>query len=232
VKRAAAEFVGWVVVVLFALAVGWVVARQAARLVGADLPTFDAGLIATFAGVVAGVPVALLLGSISSRAGNRSASRERSDARRRVLRVIQRDLNETMAELVARDRNEVVGRTLRTDVWQTLSASGELALIADPDLVNVLARAYHFVATTSDLERQLWLAYHDPAQWTLRRDHDTGAEVSGRHRLSLAASISDIDPHTKAAVDVALTELASVFGEPPPPNLPLRVDRPDDDRTA
>jgi uncharacterized membrane-anchored protein YhcB (DUF1043 family) len=211
-----------VVAAIAAAVVAWLLARWIADAAGLDRIGVEAGLISTFAGVVAGVPIALLLARIGERAAARQSQRDVDERRRRVLKILRTDLDETMDELVARNRGVAIARTLRTDVWQAMAASDQLTLIDDPELLSTCARAYHFIASTADLERQSWLAMHDPAQWRSRINRATGEESSAVFRQSLEAATRELDPATKAAIDVALTALSSALGVDPPVDRPLR----------
>lgn len=226
--RTILELVGWFAAAAVAAAVAWLVARQIAEVVGADPASVDAGLIATYAGVVAGVPIALLLARVGARAAARQAQTEVDERRRRVLSILRTDLDETMDELAGRDRSVAIGRTLRSDVWQALAASDQLTLIDDPELLSSCARAYHFIGTTADLERQIWLAVHDPQQWIGRVERGTGRDMTARFRQSLEGALRELDPDTKAAIDVALERLSVALGVPPPTNRPLRADHSQD----
>lgn len=216
----------WIAALFVVFLIVFVLSRGLALLFGTDRAIVDAGVIATFTGVAGGVPVALLIGRLLDAERRRLAALAREGQRMRLLKTIQRDLLENLAQLVERDRSEATIPYLRTDVWTTLSVSGELALVDDPDLLDVLARAYHRIATISELEREIWEAFHDPAQWTHRVERGTGKDMTGRLRQSLEAAVRNQDPHAKAAIDGALGRLARELDEPPPQNGPLKVDRP------
>jgi hypothetical protein len=187
-----------------------------------DVAAVQIGMVATAAGIIAGVPLSIYLAAFSERQARSVAAKERERARSELLTLIRTDLLETLDELVARDRSEVVGRALRTDLWTAVSASGELALIGAPSLLASIARAYHFVGTTAYLERQIWEAVHDPEKLTQRITRD-GRDASLEIIRGLIRAECEMDRFTKAAVDVALGELSAAVGLEPPPDRPLRA---------
>jgi hypothetical protein len=110
-------------------------------------------------------------------------------------------------------------------MWEALSASDELQLVGDVDLLREVARAYRWIGATAYLERQHWEAMHDPAQWRTFIDVQRQKDVTGQFRSALQRALANGDGPTKAAIDVALEVLSRELGEDPPPNLPLRVDQ-------
>ena len=210
-------------IIAAALAFGIVfaVARGLGSWFGAEQTAVDGVVIATFAGVVGGVPVALLHAWLASREAQRQDAAERVARRAQLLRTMQVDLTENLEQLVERDRSKATVPFLRTDLWQALTGSDQLALLGDPALLGILARAYHRVGLTADLERQIWNAVHDPAHSAHRVERATGRDVSGRYIEWLVEATRDQDPHTKAAIDVALEHIARELGEAPPPNMLL-----------
>lgn len=212
----------WLLAVVAVFLVVFGLARGLSLLFAVDVKTVNAGVIATFTGVAGGIPVALLVGRWLDARQRRQETGARSLRQERVLRTLQTDLVEVLDELVSRDRHQAVFPYLRTDVWHAIADGGQLELIDDPEILNALARAYHRIEATADLERQIWESFHDPMQWTRRISRQTGEDVSGRELQFLTDAVRNQDPHAKAAIDVALERLASFFGEAPPPDRALR----------
>jgi hypothetical protein len=149
---------------LVALVVAFVIVFGLARglIFAVDTTTVDAGLIATFTGWRAVSQSLLLVGRWLDARQRRRVEEARSLARNRLLRTLRADLAGNLDELVRRDRSQVVFPYLRTDVWHALADGGQLELVEDSELLDVLARAYHRIGVTADLERQIWEAVHGP----------------------------------------------------------------------
>jgi hypothetical protein len=170
---------------------------------------FLLGLLATFAGVIAGVPVALALAE-GDRIAARAAEKVREDDRRDdVLRLIHTDLCETLQQLLGLDRQsrqEVVAPFLGSGLWSALASSGELALLAgDPKLLRDVSRAYDRIALTSYLEQQLWETFYSPE--ARRRTHPPSTLLQ-----EVSANVAEQDEHTKAAIDVAIGRIRTATG--------------------
>jgi hypothetical protein len=210
--RIARALLLWLAAALSAFAVVFVASRALANVLGVNPSSVDPGLISTFAGVIGGVPVALLLAWLARQETLRAGAQQRSGQRQEVLAALRADLSEILAELTARDRLGTSVPFLRTDVWHVLASGGQLGVIDDPDLLGTLARAYHRIETTAYLERQLWEAFHDPAHHARRIDRATGQDASLTWLRSIQDSVALQDPHTRAAIDVALDKLKAHIG--------------------
>lgn len=197
----------WLAAVAATFVVAWAVARSVTGVLGADAGPVDAGLIATFAGVVAGVPVALLLAWLTRREARRSEAASERSRRHRLLRVLERDLRTTLDEIRGRDRTQATVPFVRHDVWDAVAASGQLALIDDVELLEVVAHAYYVIRITAEFERDLWRAIHDPAHFTRRVDATTGDDVTNRLRVSLLEAVRDQDEGTIEGIELALDRL-------------------------
>lgn len=208
----------WAIAVVIAFLVVFAISRALGSWLGADATAVDVGVISTFTGVVGAVPIALLIGRLADRGSRADREAEAEDRRVRLLETLTTDLEEILAEIDihAADRESgPIVPYLRTDVWRAMSAGDQLQLVKDPDLLGTLARAYHRVETTADLERQYWRAYHDPAYSAHRVDRTTGEDTSLRHLTWIVAAVVDQDRHTRAAVDVGLSRLRQELRRPP-----------------
>lgn len=198
--------VGPVLVLLFGSAV--------ARWFGMDPGDYRDAAVPLALGLIAGVPVAVWL----TRLGDRAAEgRERAEARARrrlVLAVIRAELVGDLAELQgarAERPREQIAPYLKAEAWRALSASGELRWIDAPDLLARIARAYHRIDTTTELER-VWLdATADPA-W-LMSTHPPLPDFLGAMRQNVA----DQDQHTIASIRHAIAGIDAA--EPDLPEL-------------
>jgi hypothetical protein len=184
-----------------ALAVG-MIGHEAARLYGADLAGFDAGYIATVAGIVVGAPIAVRIALDQQANAKAAAEQLESERRSTTLGLIADDLYETQVELRERtaDRSRAVAPFLGSGLYATLQASGDLRLIADPALVQAISRAYDRIGVTGYLERRAWETANNPQARRATSPPQTLIADSLRH-------VSGQDRHTDAAIDVALMQL-------------------------
>jgi hypothetical protein len=175
----------------------------------ADVGSFDAGLVATVAGIVVGVPIAIRI-SLEQQSQSR-LEQERADEERRqaLLRLIGDDLLQTLQELEGRspDRLEYsITPFLGSGLYRTLRASGDLSLIRDARLLRAISRAYDRIDVTAYLERLSWETSMNPE--ARRRTHplQTVIQEAREH-------VAGQDEHTHAAIDVALEVMGRSRGE-------------------
>lgn len=199
---------GWLAAAVLALGVG----RALAVAIGADRPSFDAGMLSTILGIVVGLPAALAVSVALQRLEAHSAETARTQRRGELLQAVRDDLAETLAELVAtgpeyrQPRESAVAPFLGSGLWRTLQASGDVSLIGPGALLYAVSRAYDRIAVTAYLERQLWEAsFADTARVRTVPPTPTPAQ-------ELLGRVASQDRHTKAAIDVALERIADELG--------------------
>ncbi len=138
-------------VVAVAYALGDVAFRQA----------FMPGALATFLGITAGLPIALWIDSQRAAAATEAAEGVRQRRVNEFLDVAEADLGRAADEL----RRGIAGGSARTNdvlpflqgnLWEAVTASGDVALIGDATVLRALADAYYGIATTAYLERHVW----------------------------------------------------------------------------
>ncbi len=168
---------------------------------------FDAGLLATLAGVFGGVPLSLWVAG--RQVAIERADRERDEAavavarQREVLGLIREELVSNAGGIQTRTlspERAFVLPLLTTEVWDALAASGELRWIEDPALLSVIAKAYRWVRTNIDIESRYLDATHYQGM-------QIGGGESGSDRLKRYASELD------DAVRGALSEAINVIGK-------------------
>ncbi len=170
---------------------------------GANGADFLSGYIATVAGIVVGLPVALAIAGWQERNGQAAATQGRRERRTELMNILQRDLQDTLGELLGPDRQprgHVVAPFLGSGLWETLRSSGTLGLIRDAHLLRQVSRAYDRIALTAYLERQAWELYVEGRAVIVSPGAQTPLE-------SAVARIALQDGHTKAAIDEALARI-------------------------
>ena len=97
---------------------------------------------------------------------------------------------------------------LQANLWEAVTASSELALVTDPELLRALADAYYAIATTAYFERQVW----ELRVGVLRSDPLTTplGVMPPRPRLDLAEQeLRRLDDATLRTIDTAVQRIAT-----------------------
>lgn len=172
---------------------------------------FMANFVATIAGIIAGVPIALALAERQRSADLETQAIDAGVRRVAVLRLLCDEL--------AEDRDLLIGKTdgtrivevpfLRSDLWRALADGGELRWIDDVQLIGVIARAYQRVDTTTELERKYFDLTHDAVAAAV-----TYAPAGRSPASRVLTYIVDQDERTMAALNVAIDALAGAGIEP------------------
>lgn len=202
-----ASTVGRVLIVGLAVAaIAFAVGRFLVAALGADMPSFDAGYIATIAGIIVGVPVALGIAGAQETGRRASQASARASRAADLLRRLDADLAETLQELESQDRQPRVGSIvpfLGTGLWDVLKSTGDLALLSDLGVMRDVSRAYDRIGLTAYLERQAWELTNSP---DLVKGISPG--VAGYVVDTALAQIRVQDEHTRAAIHVARQKIA------------------------
>lgn len=190
--------VAWVVLLVVTFALG----RRFTVALGAEVPAFDVGTLATIAGIALGAPIAVVIAMEQTRAAREESERERRKRHEELLRIIQGDLQDARTEVARRraSRELVVAPFLGGGLWRALQASGEVGLIRNPRTLRAIARAYDRISLTAYLERQAWETFHNPVA---RMATDPPQDLIQR----TADNVGRQDEHTLAAIDDALEVL-------------------------
>jgi hypothetical protein len=189
------------------------------RFLGVAQNAYVAALVATFAGVLGGVPLALLVDRLQQEQEKKARSAVEADAaaeaRRveheriaEVLGLLQTELAEDLAMLDIRTSTpwEVRPPFLRSNVWNALVASG--AMIGLPAaLIDQIARAYHRIEATSFVESETFRLSQDPMVRTIQWP---SVEAAGAGPSPLAAArniLSAMDGATRQAIQEAIRSI-------------------------
>lgn len=177
---------------------------------------YIAALVATFAGVLAGLPLALLVDRMRQDQEEKARSAVEASAAARALRAEQQRVSdvlglirselaedETMLDVRTNTPWEVRPPFVRSDVWHALNASG--ATIGIPAaLIGQIARAYHRIEATGFVERETLRLTLDPMVRTIQW---SSVEAAGAGPSPLAAArgiLTSTDGATRQAIQEAI----------------------------
>jgi hypothetical protein len=191
---------------------------------------YVAALTATFAGVLGGLPLALLVDRMRQEQEEKARSaveaRAAAEAHRAeqqrvsdILGLIRGELSDDEAMLDARTNTPWDVRTpfLRSDVWHALNASG--ATIGIPAaLIDRIARAYHRIEATSFVERETLRLSLDPMVRTIQWP---SVEAAGAGPSPLSA-VRNILSATDGATRQAIREAVLAIDERATPQTNLQ----------
>jgi hypothetical protein len=184
-----------------------VLGNGALTAMGEPVSPLFSGLLATFAGIVAGIPAALALAEEDRAASIRRAEDDRAERRNRVLRQIWEDLQDAKNLLLASDRHRREGGVapfLGLGLWDALKAAGGVSLIEDADVVREVSRAYDRIALTAYLERVHWELLYNPVA-------HMGMDPPLRLIPAVLKQVEGQDEHTRAAIEHAQTVIGQIY---------------------
>ncbi|MDP1678283.1 MAG: hypothetical protein Q8L88_15605 [Bacteroidota bacterium] len=127
-----------------------------------------AGLLSTLVGLVIGIPIALRLNHIQEKNDLTKKENEDIERKRRIIKIIQNELLFNNDRLVERQPNEqnaeriVTTETLKDELWNSLSDGGELRYINDPELLDLISKAYYYIRIIKYLEDKYFESIHFP----------------------------------------------------------------------
>ena len=203
-RIAVGRWAGFVVVALVVMVAAGMIGHEVARLFGADLAGFDAGYIATVAGIIVGAPIAIVIGLELNRREGAAMARARRDRLQELVRVLSDDLRATRDGLAERQaRTLPIAPFLGSGLWDALKAGTSLQLIESSEALQSVSRAYDRIRLTAYLERQAWeLAQNPSARFATIPPSPPAWQAA-------LGYVANQDEHTRAAIDAALEQLAS-----------------------
>jgi hypothetical protein len=144
--------------------VGLVVVGAGGQALGLETHPYVAGLVATFAGVAGGLPVALWLDRRRVQQENRDERAEEHARQTRVRALLTAELEEALKALDGLPNTPWSVRPpfLGSHVWSALSVSGEIRGLSAPLLAKA-ARAYRMIEATAEVQRDVFRIYNDPS---------------------------------------------------------------------
>jgi hypothetical protein len=112
--------------------------------------------LATLLGIVCGVPVALELERQRRRAEEAVKAKAAKQLRAEVVGLLRNELQRLEDQLKERTDapNGLPIEPLKTSIWDATRASGNLAAISEPELLQVFSEAYRWVGIIATLEAQ------------------------------------------------------------------------------
>lgn len=113
--------------------------------------------LATLIGVIAGVPIALLLSKSDKNEEQARIANEQMERAEFILNILHHELTENLLKLVERrDKPDKWNEfnMLKTSSWDTVKTSGGLSAIKDQRTLKNISDAYYYIAMIYQLE---WL---------------------------------------------------------------------------
>ena len=153
----------WSIGIVASLLLALVLSGLIGEAAGFDSHPYVAGLVATFVGVVAGLPFALWLDARRQRQERMAERDEERERLRRVAFLLGEELAQAtktlygLSMLPAGIRPPFIG----FHVWAALSASGELRGLS-ADLLAKLADAYRLIEATAEVQRDIYTTWNGP----------------------------------------------------------------------
>lgn len=115
---------------------------------------FLSNTLATFVGVIVGIPVAILLSELQER----QSEKER---KQKILQLVTKELltnSDELKQWKSSDNRQNDGlflhTLLKTEVWRAFSDGGELEWIKSPDLLGIISEAYFSIRATRTLSER------------------------------------------------------------------------------
>jgi hypothetical protein len=209
-NRVIATAIAGLVLFMVVAVAGWALGRWLTATLGADVASFDAGMIATVCGIVVGIPAAVGISLGLRRLEQDAATRADRQKYTALLRTIDQDLGDVLDDLLeegpnGRGRRDIpVAPFLGSGLWEALRSSGQVERIRDPFLLRVIARAYDRIGVTGYLERLAWELDMNPMSRAL-----TGTPTILEEAMVRVASQ---DGYTRMAIDHAREQIAAEIG--------------------
>lgn len=121
--------------------------------------------IATFAGLVVGIPSAFWLERRLRKEEEDAEKAEDATKAKRIVAILRQELASNQEALGERieDKNTFILSPLKTSVWDAFSSSGELQYIDSPELVGLLAQTYYVVRAVAKIEEHAYSNLYDAA---------------------------------------------------------------------
>lgn len=171
-----------------------------------EASAYAAQAIPTFFAVIGTIPFAVWGFRLEASVRRDEEAQQQAGPRRMTLEVVRDELQEAMSALRARgegtERPPYLVPSIKTQAWEALSQGGDLG-IDDPSLIANIARAYHALATTNDLERMLMHTEH----------YNEGSPSNPRPRLFRKRwdALIDQDERSVTAVQTALSRVGTAL---------------------
>jgi uncharacterized membrane protein len=145
---------------------------------------------ATVIGVIAGLPIALMLNRIAERTASAKRLTEEAHARRTRLRrlyeIVGRELRDNLADLRSTSQGTTPRLHFPVGRWEAIVASGEVRLIDNLETLEALAETYEAITTVNSLA-SMWLSSLNSGQGP------SDATTTTLHRMLVDAACDALD---------------------------------------
>ena len=158
------SWVLWITIIVLFIIIVWQLFLQLP--ISAFRDSFLGNFCATMIGIIAGIPIALSLDrrqqAEAQKIEKQKIESERLDREKRILELIKNELiyNKELLEYIIEKQVESPGIVtyagLKKDLWNTLSAGGDLQSIRDLDLLDGISNAYYYIGRIIFLEEKFF----------------------------------------------------------------------------
>lgn len=166
--------------------------------------------IATFLGIVVGVPVALHLEHQRSTKAEAMLKSVEVSAKNRVIKLLLEELNFVTEQMsVRRKKNDsILIMPLRKTTWDALRESGNLKQVSDTEVISVLSTAFYWINLLNEIEQSTFKAI-------FRGNVIFSNNETASQRLSRIAQdlYDDVDSAVSQAISVLEASLSPRFSQ-------------------
>lgn len=159
------------------------------------LQDFGANWLATFLGLMMGIPLALWLSNYQEKSTEKEKKYKILASLKDELSYSVHELGRMLDDQVLKRESGVLSSLLRNELWRAYSDGGELQWIKDVDLLAQIADSYYCIRAIMDLSDR----YYDSVQYATE-------EAS-------PARIGEVFQTLKLAVDVGLRSIEDTIRE-------------------
>jgi len=130
---------------------------------GIDINYWDGAIgnwLATMAGIIGGIPIALEINRLIIRTTERKKLIEEKAKEKDLLLLLKEELHFNKDRLEKRNNNQgdLPLYPFKSDLWDAVSDSGEIRFIKNSGLLNRIASVYYIIKTVKKIEEQCYVA--------------------------------------------------------------------------
>ena len=157
-----------------------------------------AGLLSTLVGLLIGIPIALRLNHIQEQNDLVKTANEDKERKKNIVTIVRNELLFNKGLLTDRQPNEknsdriVTTENLKDESWNSLSDGGELKYINDPELLDIISKAYYYIRIIKYLEDKYFEVVHFPGLM-VKQDSPPNVRILNYLKLTDGDVIKSID---------------------------------------